>query len=82
MSFGVITRNKNTEKKQNYGTWIHKHINREDIYIDIPKDMETRFETLNYELKKPLPKGIKKSYWINDGWITWKPNDRVCHVKT
>ena len=29
--------------------------------------METRFETLNYELKKPLPKGIKKSYWINDG---------------
>ena len=28
-----------------------------DIYIDIAKDVETRFDTLNYELEKRLPRG-------------------------
>ena len=26
------------------------YINTEEIYVDIPKDVETRFDTLNYEL--------------------------------
>ena len=26
------------------------YINMEEIYVDIPKDVETRFDTLNYEL--------------------------------
>ena len=28
-----------------------------DIYIDIAKDVETRFDTSNFELDRPLPKG-------------------------
>ena len=32
-----------------------------DIYKDIAEDVEARFDTLNFELEKPLPKGkIKK----------------------
>ena len=29
----------------------------EDIYSDIAKGVETRFDTWNYELDRPLPKG-------------------------
>ena len=28
-----------------------------DIYKDIVEDVETRFDTSNYELNRPLPKG-------------------------
>ena len=28
-----------------------------DIYKDIAEDVETRFETSNYKLDRPLPKG-------------------------
>ena len=28
----------------------------EDIYVDIAKDVETRFDTSIYEIDKPLPK--------------------------
>ena len=31
-----------------------------DIYKDIAKDVETRFDTSNYELDRPLPKGKNK----------------------
>ena len=30
-------------------------IKTEDVYIDIAKDAEARFDTLNDELKRPLP---------------------------
>ena len=30
------------------------------IYKDIAKDVETRFDTSNYELDRPLPKGKEK----------------------
>ena len=33
------------------------YIKTEDIYGDIAKDNETRFDTSNYESKIPLPKG-------------------------
>ena len=33
------------------------HIKTEDTYVDIAKDVETRFETSNYETYRPLPKG-------------------------
>ena len=37
------------------------YIKTEDIYKDITKDIETRFDTSNYELERPLPKRkIKK----------------------
>ena len=35
-------------------------IETNDIYNDIAKDIETRFDTSNYELDRPLPKGGKK----------------------
>ena len=37
------------------------YIKTDDIYKDIAKDVETRFDTSNYELDRSLPKGkIKK----------------------
>ena len=33
------------------------HIKTEDYYEDIAKDLETRFDTSNYESDRPLPKG-------------------------
>ena len=37
------------------------YIKTEDIYTDIAKDVETRFNTSNYELNRPLPKGKNKN---------------------
>ena len=34
-------------------------IKTDDIYKDIAKDVETRFDYSNYELERPLPKGKK-----------------------
>ena len=31
-------------------------IKAEDVYADITKDIETRFNTSNYEVDKPLPR--------------------------
>ena len=31
-----------------------------DIYLDIAKDVKTRFFISNYELERPLPKGEDK----------------------
>ena len=36
------------------------HIKIEDIYLDIVKDVETRFDNSNYEIDRPLPKRKKK----------------------
>ena len=36
------------------------YIKIDDIYKDIAEDVETRFDTLNYELDRPLPKGKNK----------------------
>ena len=48
-------------KKPTYVTWIQTalivYIKTEVIYSDIAKDVETRFDTVNYELDRPLPKG-------------------------
>ena len=35
------------------------YIKTEDIYPDIEKDVETRFDTSNYGLDRPLSKGKK-----------------------
>ena len=35
------------------------YIKINDIYKNIAEDIETRFVTSNYELDRPLPKGIK-----------------------
>ena len=37
------------------------YIKLKDIYVDSAKDAETRFDTSNYEVEKPLPKGKNKN---------------------
>ena len=37
-----------------------EYIKTDDIYKGIAEDAETRFDTSNYELDKPLPKGKNK----------------------
>ena len=36
------------------------YIKTEGIYLDIPKDVETRSDTSNYKLDRPLSKGKNK----------------------
>ena len=36
------------------------HIKTNDIYKDIAEDVETKFDTSNYELDRPLPKRENK----------------------
>ena len=37
------------------------YIKLKDIYVDSAKDAETRFDTSNYEVEKPLPKRKNKN---------------------
>ena len=39
------------------------YINTEDIYLGIANDIEIRFDTSNYELERPSPKGEKEKKW-------------------
>ena len=65
-----------------YGCFI-VYIKADDIYKDIAEDVETRFDTSNYELNRPFPKAkTKKSYWITEIWIRWKNNDKICWIKS
>ena len=36
------------------------YIKTDDLYKDIVEDVETRFDTSNYELSRPLPNGKRK----------------------
>ena len=59
------------------------YIKTENIYSDISKDVKTRFDTSNYELHGPLPKGKKqKSNQINETLIRWENNNKICCIKT
>ena len=31
------------------------HVKRDDVYKDVAEDVQTRFDTSNYELDRPLP---------------------------
>ena len=71
---------------------IHKTV---DVYKDIIEDVETRFDTSNYELNRPLPKGKNKivigfvrlraknyRYLIDDGSEDKKAKGtKKCHKK-
>ena len=41
------------------------YLKTDDIYKEIAKEVETRFDTSNYELDRPFPKG-KNSNRINE----------------
>ena len=47
------------------GDSFNLYMKADDIYKDLAEDVETRFDTSNYELVQPLPKG-KKIIWINE----------------
>ena len=56
---------------QSFVIWIQTassvHVKTDDIYKDIAEDVETRSDTSNFEIDKPLPKGKKqKSKWSNE----------------
>ena len=47
--------------------YIDTDIKTDDIYKDIAEDVETRFDTSNYESDRRFPKEkILKSNWINE----------------
>ena len=67
-------------KKQNCVIWIqmfHRIHKKDDTYKDIAEDVQTRFDTSNYELDRPLSKEkniivmiiIKYHYNYNSNWI-------------
>ena len=59
------------------------YIKTYDIYKDIMKDVETRIDASNYYLERPLLKGKnEKSNWINERWIRWKNNGKICWTKS
>ena len=56
-------------KKENCIIWIQKnteYIKTDDIYKDIAEDVETRFDTSNYELDRQLTKGKNKKVKIDE----------------
>ena len=40
------------------------HVKADDIFKDIVEDVETRFDTSNYELDRLLPKGKNEVIWL------------------
>ena len=52
------------------------HIKTEDFYKDIADDVEKRFDTSNYEIKRPFPTGKNKKV------IGLMKDDRICCFKT
>ena len=48
-------------------------VKADDINKDIAEDVETKFDTSNYELGRSLSQGKnKKINWINEARIRWK----------
>ena len=48
-------------------TQLHGLHKKEDLYIDIAKDVKKRFDTSKYHLEMSLLRGEnEKSYWINE----------------
>ena len=53
------------------------HIKTDDIYKDIVEDVQTRFDTSNNELDRPLPKGKHKKVI---GLM--KDHNKICWIKS
>ena len=56
------------------------YIKADDIYKDIVNDVESRFNTPNYESDSNWIS--KKSNWINERRIRQKNNDKICWIKS
>ena len=66
MNFGMIMQNHNMVKRQNVIIYcviiVSLHTWKQMVFIE---DVETRFDTSNYELDRPLPKEKnKKVIWF------------------
>ena len=53
------------------------NIKTEGIYVDITKDVETRFDIINYELERPLPRAKKQKWNWNDKRSTRQKNTNI-----
>ena len=59
------------------------YIKTHDIYKDIIEDTETRFDSSNYVLDRPLPKGKnKKVIELMKDALGEKNHDKICWVKS
>ena len=59
-----------------------EHIKAKYIYADVAEENETRFDTLNYELDRPLPtKGNKKAIGLIKDELGWKKREIICWIK-
>ena len=59
----MIMLNQSIKTMQNYATWTQTVLSlilKQDFYEDIANDVEKRFDTSNYEVNRPLPKGKNK----------------------
>ena len=62
---------------------LFAYIKGDDIYKDVAEDVETTFDTLNYELDRPLPKGKNlKRNLINERWISCTNHSKICWIKS
>ena len=57
------------------------HVKTEDIYKYITKDVETRFDTSNYEIGRPLPMGKTESIWVNERQIRWTNHEKTVGLR-
>ena len=59
------------------------YIKTSDVYKETVKDVETRFDTSNYKLDRPLPKKRnEKCCWFNGRWIRWENHEIICLIKS
>ena len=59
------------------------HVKANDIYKDIAEDVETRFDTSNFELDRPLPKEKnKKVIGLMKGELGRQIMKIICWIKT
>ena len=59
------------------------YIKTDDISNDIVEDVETRFDTSNYELDRSLPKGkYKKVIGLIKDELGRKKHDKICWIKS
>ena len=58
------------------------NIKTNDFYKDITSDVENRFDTSNYEVKRPLPTGKnKKVIGLMKEGTRWKDNYGICYFE-
>ena len=50
------------------------------MYEGIADNVGKRFDTSNYGIQRPLPKGKNKKDWTNEEWIGSKDYDRICRT--